>query len=192
MKPWEEKLVALWNWATKGKRSWLSIPILFIFILVPASVGTVESYQKLFTYITPMFRHNITHLSPDERDLLDQDEWGLIVARTNSESDAERKKEEFMAAYRQSGHRNSAGQLIWENDVLVVRDPREAGIWLVAIDMYPGPASREQLQAGVLEMIASEREAGVRGEPLERWLNGSAPFHFTKAEFEKTYGKIVP
>lgn len=191
MKPWEEKLVALWNWATKGNRSWFSVPLLIIFFLVPASAGMVESYQNLFTHLAPLFRPNITHLSPEERDLIDQDEWGLIVARTNSESDAERKRQEFKTVYHQSTHRNTAGQLIWENDILVVRDPREVGAWLVAIDMYPGPASREQLQSGVLEMIDSERTAGIRGEPLQRWLNGSAPFHFTKAEFETTYGKIM-
>jgi hypothetical protein len=192
MKPWEEKLVALWSWATKGKRSSLSIPLLFAFVLLPAVAGLAESYQKLFTYAAPYFHPKVTHLSPDEKDLLDQDEWGLIVARASSESDAEKKRSEFMEAYRQSGHLNSAGQLIWQNDILMVRDPREAGVWLVAIDMYPGPASREQLQQGVLEMIASERAARTRGEPLERWLNGSAPYRFTKAEFEMTYGKIVP
>ncbi len=192
MKPWEEKLVYFWNWATKGRRSWLSIPLLLAFVLLPALGGLVESYQKVFTFVSPYFRAKETHLTPDEKDLLDQEEWGLIVARASSESDAEKKRTDFMGAYRKSGHLNAAGQLIWENDVLIVRDPREAGVWLVAIDMYPGPASREQLQQGVLEMIESERATGTRGEPLQRWLNGSAPYRFTKAEFELTYGKIVP
>jgi len=192
MKPWEEKLVAFWNWVTRGRRSWLSIPLLLVFVLLPALGGFVESYQKLYTYVAPYFLSKTTHLTPDEKDLLDQEEWGLIVARADSESNAEKKKSEFMEAYRKSEHRNAAGQLIWENDVLIVRDPREAGVWLVAIDMYPGSASREQLQQGVLEMIQSERVAGTRGEPLQRWLNGSAPYRFTKVEFELTYGKIQP
>ncbi|WP_156924404.1 hypothetical protein [Derxia gummosa] len=192
MKPWEEKLVALWNWATKGRRSWLSIPLLLVFVLLPALGGFVKSYQELFAKIAPYFHSKETHLSQDEKDLLDQEEWGLIIARANSESDAEKKRNDFMDAYRQSGHRNVAGQLIWKNDVLIVRDPGEAGVWLVAIDMYPGPASREQLQQGVLEMIESERATGTRGEPLQRWLNGSAPYRFTKAEFELTYGNIIP
>src|SRR5205823_2913808 len=97
----------------------------------------------------------------------------------------------FADVYMQAGHVNDEGEPIWKNDILVVRDPRESGKWLVAIDMYPGPSSREALQNGVLEMIASEKEHGRRGQPLERWLNGSAPYRFTIKEFEEHWGKVT-
>ena len=56
--------------------------------------------------------------------------------------------------------------------------------------MYPGASSRRDLQDGVIGMIETESRNNVRGQPLERWLNGSAPYRFTKIEFEKLYGNI--
>jgi hypothetical protein len=93
--------------------------------------------------------------------------------------------------YQKSGHRNAKGQLIWENDLLVLRDPREKGRWIFAIDMYDGKSSRDEIQRGVSEMIESERMQGVRGQPLERKLNGSAPYYFTRRQFEDVYGRVL-
>ena len=167
------------------------MPLFVLLFLIPATAGLVDSYSKAFAYLRPLLPLSATELSPDQRELLDQEEWGLIVASAPSETDAARLRNDFKEAYGQSGHKNANGELIWQNDILVVRDPRTVGKWLVVIDMYPGPASRESIQTGVSEMLVAEQRTGVRGDPLERWLNGSAPYRFTKTEFEATYGKIA-
>jgi hypothetical protein len=191
MKPWEEMFLKLWSWATFGRRKMFTVPLFLVLFLLPASFGLWNSYGKAIAQIKLLLPQAPVELSGDEHDILDNDEWGLIVASAQSEADAARKRDEFKSIYSLSGHKNANGELIWINDILVVRDPRLSGRWLVCIDMYPGPASREQLQTGVLDMLAAERQTGVRGDPVQRWLNGSAPYKFTKAEFERTYGKIA-
>lgn len=191
MKPWEELFVKGWIWVTAGKRKILTVPLFVVLFLLPATLGLWEAYGKAFAAIKSFLPQGPVELTGDEHDLLDEDEWGLIIATAQSEADAARKRDDFKGVYSQSDHKNANGELIWINDILVVRDPRLAGRWLVTIDMYSGPASRKELQEGVLEMLDTERKARVRGEPLQRWLNGSAPYRFTKAEFESTYGSIA-
>jgi hypothetical protein len=191
MKPWEKLLVNLWRWATKGWRRFITIPVFLLFVLVPALGGLIENYKKVAEVVSPYVVKPTVVLTHDELELIKDEEWGLIVATATSEREAETARNEFKKAYMGAHHVNQMGQPIWENDIFVLRDPREKGRWVVAIDMYPGPSSREEIQAGVLEMINSEKEANVRGQPLEGWLNGAAPYRFTRAEFEKHYGRIT-
>jgi hypothetical protein len=191
MKPWETLLVKWWTWATAGKRGLVSIPLMLLFVILPAASGFLKSYSELYAAVIPLFRPQTTEISPDEMGMLKQEEWGLIVASANSDKEARDRRDEFKRIYLLANHKNSAGQAIWENDLLIVRDPRQRERWIVVIDMYPGPSSRKQLQDGVLEMIEAEKRSGVRGEPLARWLNGSAPYRFTRREFEKRYGRFT-
>jgi hypothetical protein len=191
MKPWEKILADLWKVATKGWRRFVTIPVFLLFVLLPALGGVLESYKKVVKVVIPYVIKPTTTLSHDEAELIKDEEWGLIVATAPSEPKAREARDEFKKAYIAAHHVNWRGQSIWENDIFVLRDPREKGRWIVAIDMFPGPSSREALQAGILEMINSEKGANVRGEPLEGWLNGAAPYRFTRAEFEKRYGRIT-
>ena len=189
--PWKKALATAWRCLTVGRLKYVTIPVFLVAVILPATVGFIDGAKNVYGYIVPLFVTPTTLITPEERDLLEQEEWGLIVDTADSKSEAKERLAEFKNIYLQSGHTNYMNQAIWKNDILLVRDPRKVGRWLVVIDMYPGPSTRSALQAGVNEMIESEREANIRGEPLERWLNGSAPYQFERIIFEKTYGKIV-
>lgn len=188
--PWKIIFANIWRYLTSGRIKYITIPIFLVAVFLPAVTGFVDGVKKIYGYVSPFLITQTTLITPEERELLENEEWGLIVYTADSKTDAKERFAEFKKVYMQSGHKNFANQAIWENDIHVVRDPRKAGRWLVVIDMYPGSSSRTQLQAGVVEMIESEKAKNIRGEPLERWLNGSAPYKFIIADFERVYGKI--
>jgi hypothetical protein len=56
--------------------------------------------------------------------------------------------------------------------------------------MYPGPASRAEIQDGFNDMLTVVDASRDAQDTLGHWLNGSAPFLYSRAEFERRYGRI--
>lgn len=191
MKPWEKHFVDLYQAATKGTKRYLTVPLILVFIALPSVAGFLESYQKVYKFSLDIFTEKVTSIDLEERDLLESDEWGLIIHSYSNREEALVAQSKFRKDYFAAKHLDSDGEHIWQNDILVVRDPRKYGNWLLAIDMYKHDyASEQTLIAGVKEMLQSETSTGVRGQPLQRWLAAAKPYKFTKAEFEKAWGQI--
>ena len=187
-KPWESIWLALWRLTTGGRRRFITIPLFVLFVTMPAIAGFTDGLGKLRAFF---YKPPTAPLSRDEWDVYEQDEWVLVLDTTNTFEQANKEREQFKIDYSRLGHKNFNGQDIWSNDVLVVRSPRRAGQWLVVIDMYDGQSSRQEIQAGVDEMLqvaSGDRDiANVTG----RWLNGAAPAQMMKSDFIRLYGDIV-
>ena len=95
MKPWEKVLVDLWAWSTKGRRRYAAIPIYLVFIIVPAFGGLIEKYGKVVAFAKPFVVTPTTELTTEERDLIEKEEWGLVVATAPTEEKANTAKEDF-------------------------------------------------------------------------------------------------
>jgi hypothetical protein len=168
----------------------LTVPLFVIFIAVPAIAGFVDGYWKLANVISEWTTTKLSYPTPEEKEVLDQEEWVLRIASYGSKEEAEHKSKEFKEVYRASGHINVKGKPIWINDILVVRDPKEKGRWLIVIDQYPGASSRQAQQDGLKEMLGCITTRELENT-FGRWLKGAAPFHYTKKDFESTYGLIA-
>jgi len=112
MKPWERLLADMWLWLTRGRRRYVTIPIFLVFVAVPAVGGLIENYAKISGVVVPFLVRPATAIDQDERDLIEQEEWGLIVATATSEGKAIKAREEFKKVYLVAHHLNSAGQPI--------------------------------------------------------------------------------
>ena len=136
-KPWEAVLVKLWRKTTEGRRGYVTLPLLTLAILLPAAAGLADSYTKLAGMISELLGPRENHISKDERDVYLGSEWTLRIDSADGEEKATKLRDEFRSVYLTSGHVNFEGKPIWKDDILVVRDIRSKGRWIVVIDMYP-------------------------------------------------------
>ena len=126
--------------------------------------------------------------SPAELDVIGEGtgEWVVQVATATTASEAAILRDQFRDAYER------AGQTVWKNDILMVRSPTEAGVWLVVVDTFPGDAS-EALAQGALDGMEREAERlGRDGDGLGRWLTSATVLRYERSLFEQLYGLIEP
>lgn len=192
-KPWETIMSDLWGTLTRGWLKYVTIPVFLLgtAILLADSIMKTQIYTSAANFVKTEFIPRYTALSKDENELVTDEEWGVIVADAESEAAAEKARGDFMSVYRLSKHLNAAGQLIWENDIRILRDPTNVGRWVVAIDMFTGQSSENCMHIGIADMIDAEKAADVRGYPLASWLATARLHKFTRAEFERAYGHIT-
>lgn len=188
-KPWEDEVLKLWHFATKGKRKVLTFPIVAIFILIPAIAGLSDSYSKIWEKISAAVSQEKSVPSKSESDVFN--EWIIAIGHTKSETAAKELKNEFKKTYLASGHVNYKNEPIWINDIFHVRHPTEKGIWLVVIDAYSGESTKEQVKKGLDEMAQLAFSTRELTNTLSHYLYGSQVIYYKKSDFIKTYGEIV-
>ncbi len=188
-KPWEEETLKLWRFATKGKRKVLTLPLVALFILIPAIAGLSDSYSKIWQKLSAVVHQEKSVPSKSESDVFN--EWIIAIGRAKSEASAKELKAEFTKAYLSSGHVNYKNEPIWVNDIFHVRHPTEKGIWLVVIDAFSGESTEEQVKKGLNEMKQLAFSSRELTNTLGHYLYGSEVIYYKKADFINTYGEIV-
>lgn len=188
-KPWEEEVLKLWRFATKGKRKVLTFPIVAVFILIPAIAGLTDSYSRIWSTISATISQEKSVPLKSESDVFN--EWIIAIGHAKNESAAKELKTEFIKAYLASGHVNYKNEPIWINDIFHVRHPTEKGIWLVVIDAFPGESTEEQVRNGLNEMAQLAFSSRELSNTLGHYLYGSRVFHYKKSDFINTYGEII-
>jgi hypothetical protein len=188
-KPWEDEVLKLWRFTTKGKRKVLTFPLVAIFILMPAFAGLSDSYSKIFTKLSAIVQQEKSVPSKSESDVFN--EWIIVIGHADSEKSAKELKSDFKKAYLASGHVSYKNEPIWVNDIFHVRHPKEIGIWLVVIDAFSGESSEKQVKEGLDEMAQLAFSARQLTNTLGHFLYGSSVIYYKKSDFIDTYGKIV-
>ncbi len=188
-KPWEDEVLKLWRFATKGKRKVLTLPLVAIFILIPAFAGLSDSYSKILTKLSDIVQQEKSVPSKGESDVFD--EWIIAIGHAESEKSAKELKSDFKKAYLASGHVNYKNEPIWVNDIFHVRHPKEKGIWLVVIDAFSGESSEKEVKKGLDEMAQLAFSSRQLTNALGHFLYGSSVIYYKKSDFIGTYGKIV-
>jgi hypothetical protein len=188
-KPWEDEILKLWRFATKGKRKVLTLPIVAIFILVPAVAGLFDSYSKIWSKLSNIMKQEISVPSKSESDVFN--EWIIVIGHTKSEKSAKELQGDFKKAYLASGHVNYKNEPIWVNDIFYVRHPKENGIWLVVIDAFSGESSEEEVKKGLDELAQLAFSSRQLTNTLGHFLYGSKVIYYKKSDFIGTYGEII-
>lgn len=191
--PWKELLAELWRTATNG-RKWLAIALVLLIIVVPGAFGLVTFYASTVTTIYAVLSPKSSTLSKDEENL--RNEWVAVVAYFPSEQLAREQQKLFRDLYEkyETVLRSGANgaYALWRDDIVVARDPKVAGRWIIAVDMFYGPSTAPVVSA---ELARVARLGG--GDPeaqntYQRMFVSSEVLCYSQDKFEKTYGRIDP
>jgi hypothetical protein len=188
-KPWDDEILKLWRFSTKGYRKALTLPLVAVFILIPALAGLFDSYSKILAKLSDIVTLEKSVPSKSESDVFN--EWIIVIGHAKSEQSAKELMSDFKNSYLASGHLNYKNEPIWVNDIFHVRHPKEKSIWLVVIDAFPGESSEKKVKEGLDEMAQLAFSSRKLTNTLGHFLYGSSVIYYKKSDFIDTYGKIV-
>lgn len=188
-KPWEVELVKLWRYVTRGRRKTLTIPLLLVLIIIPASAGIIDSYKNVAEHLSAVLTSDKSIPSKAESDVFN--EWIIAVGNTENEKKAIELKSKFIAAYISSNHVNYKNEPIWVNDIFHVRHPVEKGVWMVVVDAFSGPSSKSKVKEELNELALIAFSTRELANTFGHYLYGADVIYYAKNDFIGTYGEIV-
>lgn len=183
------------NYVNKYLERAKSHPVLaaaiFFAIVVIGIAKFTEGIDKIIQFATGITSKEAPQSIPSkaESDLFD--EWVILVGHAESQEQAIQLRDEFKSAYDRSGHVNSDGDPIWTNDILFARHPQEEGVWIVAIDAFPGESTREAVRNEQNELWEIANQDRDSRNTLGRFLYGSQVIYYSKSASQDTYGEIL-
>lgn len=191
--PWNNVLAELWRRATEG-RKWLATSLVLLAVIVPSVFGLVSFYSSAISSAIEHLSPRTTVISKDEANL--RNEWVGVVAYFASEQAALEQLDTFKELYekyetvkRSNGVNDYA---LWRDDIVVARDPKASGRWIIAIDFYYGPSSEPVVSAELARVARLGDGTAEAQNTYQKMFVSSRALCYSQITFERTYGKIYP
>lgn len=181
-RPFTKLLSSLEDWAMKGWRRWIAIPIFLLFFFIPLILGFIEGIGKLSSSIKEKLGTKEVYATHGEKTAFN--EWIAVVDNTNNEEEGSILCKNFKEAYDRSNHSVST------NDIFCVKSDSVKGEWLVIIDAGEGKASPEivgNYMESMKQYAESDRDTK---NTLGRLIRNCYPHYYDSLKYIQLYGKI--
>lgn len=179
-KPWEEVPATVWRFFTRGYRKLFTVPMFLLFSLVIALPDTTTKLRRSFNFIRDTL-YPTTFLTRFEYDV--RNEWVAVIWSYQDVEEAKKEVELFKKAYAESGHS------IWNDDILLVRDPERSQTWQIVMDLDYGKSEQGTIQARLDELKEFGNKTRHVRNSFGHWLDTATVQLYDLEKFEVTHGK---
>ena len=189
-KPWEQLQIKAWDFLTKGKRRYITIPVALLVIALPFYKQLYPFYQSMVGFMETTYSY--TTMSEDDVFTEHVIKLKSFDDKTPAEEELQRILSEYKAFYK-ANYDNKHERPI-DNSFHVVRSLYNIGEWWLVI--YPPNSANSTLSYAdsLIEnlLISFDIHAPVSMTMIDFYLKkeNREVIRYSKEEFERTHGRI--
>lgn len=180
-KPLEKIKTSFLAFCMKGKRKYISLPIIIIFLTIISFSTYKDKFSGGIEAIEDTFNHKEI-LSKEEYDIMN--EWVVEIWCFDDYTKAKEGYTDFVNAYKNSNHNT------WINDIFLVRNYKVKKSWCIVLDMDYGKSTKEIMQNRIDNMKQYSGSTRALQNTLGNWFQNYNVILYDKSVFENTYGTI--
>lgn len=155
-----------------------------VFIVVSATLDALGKTTNAWAYIKQAFAEKTSVLNTAEIEVLD--EWVVLIDAADSFLQADAYRHQLATASIKFSSREASKHLA--RNLRVVRDPKNAGYWLLTADITIGRSTREDVLA-TIDCLKRQVSSWESDDVLSPWFRNAQPIDFSLATFRETYGR---